>query len=63
MELALLTDAYMVISIYDPIEYGVTTFLSHEISEVEDSLPIKTHERFVSEDVSIHHCQSLFVPS
>ena len=52
MELALLTDAYLVITIYDPSDYRATTFQSHTESKLPADATVVTHERFMSEDVS-----------
>ena len=54
MELALLTDAYIVISIYDACDKRVTTFQSHEIDPVFNEISINAHERFRPGDVSIN---------
>jgi len=52
MELALLTDAYIMISIYDSTEKRVTTFQSHEIEPLFVEIGINAHERFRPGDVS-----------
>ena len=53
MELALLTDAFIVISIYDANEKRVTTFQSHEIDPDFSEMTINAHERFRPGDVSL----------
>ena len=57
MELALLTDAYIVISIYDENEKRVTSFQSHENDPKFSEIGINAHERFRPDDVS--HTRSL----
>ena len=52
MELALLTDAFVVISIYDQSEKRVTTFQSHEVEPEFSTLSVTAHERFRPDDVS-----------
>ena len=52
MELALLTDAYIMISVYDSQEKRVTTFQSHEIDPVFSEITVTAHERFRPNDVS-----------
>ena len=52
MELAKLTDAFLVITIYDPTEYKATTFQSHENNQLPDETTVVTHERFIPDDVS-----------
>ena len=46
MELAKLTDAFLVITIYDPTEFKATTFQSHETTSLPVDTAIVTHERF-----------------
>lgn len=53
MELALLTDAYIMISVYDSTEKRVTTFQSHEIDPVFSEITVTAHERFRPNDVSV----------
>ena len=53
MELALLTDAYIMISVYDSTEKRVTTFQSHEIDPVFSEITVNAHERFRPNDVSL----------
>ena len=52
MELAKLTDAFLVITIYDPTEFKATTFQSHENNTLPADSAIVTHERFFPDDVS-----------
>ena len=52
MELALLTDAFLVITIYDPSDYRATTFQSHSSSTLPEDATVVTHERFIPDDVS-----------
>ena len=52
MELAKLTDAFLVITIYDPTEFKATTFQSHETTSLPADTAIVTHERFFPDDVS-----------
>lgn len=52
MELALLTDCFIMISVYDPTEKRVTSFQSHEIEPTFSKINIRTHERFKPDDVS-----------
>ena len=52
MELALLTDAFIVISIYDSSEKRATTFQSHEIEPDYSEVTVQAHERFRPKDVS-----------
>ena len=52
MELAKLTDAFLVITIYDPTEFKATTFQSHENNLLPDDSTVVTHERFIPDDVS-----------
>lgn len=53
MELALLTDCFIMISIYDSTEKRVTSFQSHEIEPTFNEITIKAHERFKPTDVSL----------
>ena len=52
MELALLTEAYIVISIYDSNERRATTFQSHKIDPEFSEISVDAHERFIPDDVS-----------
>ena len=52
MELALLTDCYIMISVYDQSDKRVTTFQSHEIDPEFSEITILAHERFKPDDVS-----------
>ena len=53
MELALLTDAYIHISIYDSTESCATSFYSHRPDEFDqDTILVNCHERFRPNDVS-----------
>ena len=53
MELALLTDCYIMISVYDQSDKRVTTFQSHEIDPEFSEITILAHERFKPDDVSV----------
>ena len=59
MELALLTDAYIMISVYDATDKRVTTFQSHEIDPDYNEISVTAHERFRPHDVSVRggECQ------
>lgn len=52
MELSLLTDAFIVISIYDGTEQRATTFQSHEVEPEFTTMNVAAHERFRPDDVS-----------
>ena len=56
MELALLTDCYIMISVYDQSDKRVTTFQSHEIDPEFSEITILAHERFKPDDVSVICC-------
>ena len=58
MELALLTDAYIVISIYDLTENRATTFQSHEVDPDFGVINVEAHEHFIPDDVSLY----IFIP-
>lgn len=51
MELSLLTDAFIMISVYDENEKRVTTFQSHEIEPEFNEMTVMAHERFRPGDV------------
>ena len=53
MELVLLTDAFLMISMYDEREKRVTTFNSHEIMPEFNSFTVEAHEKFRPTDVSL----------
>ena len=53
MELALLTDAYIMVSMYDEADKRVTTFCSHEVDPDFDELTVVAHEQFSAQDVRV----------
>ena len=59
MELALLTDCYIMISVYDQSDKRVTTFQSHEIDPEFSEISILAHERFRPDDVSAKKANAL----
>jgi len=52
MELTLLTDSYLVVSLYDEREKRITTYCSHEVCPDFNQTTITSHEKFKPSDVS-----------
>jgi hypothetical protein len=54
MELTLLTDSFLVVTLYDEREKRITTFQSHDVCPDFNSASVTSHEKFRPQDVSLN---------